>query len=80
MAEAPVLRDEAVDKAMPHPIPGASGTGFSDGDARPVAGSRRGSWDMSNMKPVEVAMPNHFFAERGLLSLLNRYEALAQIT
>ena len=27
-----------------------------------------------------VSMPNRFFAERGLLSLLPRYEALAQTT
>jgi hypothetical protein len=27
MAEAPVLRDEAVDKAMPHPIPGLQALG-----------------------------------------------------
>lgn len=59
---------------------GLRALGVSDGGARPVAGSRRGPWAMSNMKPVKIAMPNHFFAERGLLSLLNRYEALDQTT
>jgi len=59
---------------------GLRALGVSDQNARPVAGSRHGPWVMSNMKPVEVAMPNRFFAERGLLSLLPRYEALAQTT
>jgi group II intron reverse transcriptase/maturase len=59
---------------------GLRALGVSDGGARPVAGSRRGPWAMSNMKPVKIAMPNHFFAERGLLSLFNRYEALDQTT
>lgn len=59
---------------------GLRALGVSDGGARPVAGSRRGPWAMSNMKPVKVAMPNRFFAERGLLSLLNRYETLATTT
>lgn len=59
---------------------GLRALGVSDGGARPVAGSRRGPWAMSNMKPVKIAMPNHFFAERGLLSLLHRYEALDQTT
>jgi hypothetical protein len=59
---------------------GLRALGVSDGGARPVAGSRRGRWAMSDMKPVKVAMPNLFFAERGLLSLLNQYEALAPIT
>ena len=50
----------------------------SDWNARPVAASRKGPWAMSNMKPVKVAMPNRFFAERGLLSLLNHYGSLAK--
>jgi hypothetical protein len=33
---------------------------------------------MSNMKPVKVAMPNRFFAEQGLMSLLSCYEHLAK--
>jgi group II intron reverse transcriptase/maturase len=59
---------------------GLRALGVSDWGARPVAASRRGPWAMSNMKPVKVAMPNRFFAERGLLSLLIRYETLAQTT
>ena len=29
-------------------------------------------------KPLKVAMPNRFFAENGLLSLINNYESLAK--
>jgi len=58
---------------------GLRALGVSDKNARPVAASRKGPWVMSNMKPVKVAMPNRFFAERGLLSLLNHYESLAKI-
>jgi RNA-directed DNA polymerase len=59
---------------------GLRALGVSDYGARPVAGSRKGPWAMSNMKPVKVAMPNRFFAERGLLSLFNHYESLAKTT
>ena len=59
---------------------GLRALGVSDYGARPVAGSRKGPWPMSNMKPVKVAMPNRFFAERGLLSLLHHYESLAKTT
>jgi hypothetical protein len=42
-----------------------------------VAASRRGPWALSNTKPVKMATPNRFFAERGLFDLLGRrYEAL----
>jgi len=34
-----------------------------------TAVTRRGPWAMSNMKAFKVAMPNTFFAERGLLTL-----------
>jgi RNA-directed DNA polymerase len=54
--------------------------GVSPANAMSVAGSRRGPWALSNMKPVKVAMPNRFFAERGLLDLLGRYEALRKAT
>jgi len=50
--------------------------GVSDRNAKPVAGSRKGPWAMSNMKPVQVGMPNHFFAKRGLQPLLNQYNRL----
>jgi group II intron reverse transcriptase/maturase len=59
---------------------GLRALGVSDWGARPVAASRHGPWVLSNMKPVKVAMPNRFFAERGLLSLLSRYETLVQTT
>jgi hypothetical protein len=54
--------------------------GFGPANAMSVAGSRRGPWALSNMKPVKVAMPNRFFAERGLPNLLGRYEALRKAT
>jgi len=38
-------------------------------NARAFALSRRGPWVMSNLKTVKVAMPNRFFAERGLFTL-----------
>lgn len=50
--------------------------GVSPANAKPVAASRKGPWVMSNMKPVKVAMPNRFFAQRGLFDLLSQYEAL----
>jgi RNA-directed DNA polymerase len=50
--------------------------GVSDKNALPVAFSRKGPWAISNMKHVKVAMPNRFFAERGLLSLARHYESL----
>jgi hypothetical protein len=54
--------------------------GVSPVNATPVAGSRRGPWALSNMEPVKVAMPNRFFAERGILELLGQYEALRTAT
>ena len=54
--------------------------GVSPVNAMPVAGSRRGPWTLSNMKPVKVAMPNRFFAERGLFDLLGQYAALRKAT
>ena len=52
---------------------GLRALGVSDYGARPVAGSRKGPWAMSNMKPVKVAMPNRFFIGLGLLCLLDHY-------
>jgi hypothetical protein len=57
---------------------GLQSLGVSDWNARPVAASRKDPWAMSNMKPVKVAMPNRFFAERDLLCLFNHYESLAK--
>jgi group II intron reverse transcriptase/maturase len=45
-------------------------------DALAMAGSRKGPWALSNAKPLKVAMPNQFFAEQGLLSLLHQYRAV----
>ncbi len=50
--------------------------GVSDWHARPVAGSRKGPWVLSHIRPVRVAMPNRFFADKGLLFLLHCYESL----
>jgi hypothetical protein len=41
--------------------------------------SRKGPWAMSNMKPVKVAMPNRFYENKGLFSLLDHYEFLAEV-
>jgi group II intron reverse transcriptase/maturase len=43
--------------------------GVGDMEAKAFALSRHGPWVMSNLKPVKVAMPNIFFAERGLFTL-----------
>ena len=43
-----------------------------------IAVSRKGPWALSNAKPLKVAMPNSFFAEKGLICLQNRYEYLAK--
>ena len=59
---------------------GLRSLGVSDINARPVAASRKGPWVMSNMKPVKVALPNRYFAELGLLSLLNHYVSLEKTT
>jgi group II intron reverse transcriptase/maturase len=52
--------------------------GVSAANAGPVAGSHKGPWVMSNMKPVKVAMPNRFFADRGLLCLLDHHANLVK--
>jgi RNA-directed DNA polymerase len=57
---------------------GLRALGVSDKSARPVAGSHKGPWVMSNMKPVKVAMPNRFFTDLGLLSLLDHYGSLVK--
>lgn len=59
---------------------GLRALGVNDIPARCIAGSRKGPWALSNAKPVKVAMPNRFFAEMGLMFLLNRYESLVKIT
>jgi RNA-directed DNA polymerase len=43
--------------------------GVDPKNAALLALSRRGPWAMSNMKAFKMAMPNKFFAERGLLTL-----------
>ena len=48
--------------------------GVSSKGACGVAVSRKGPWALSNAKPVKVALSNRFFAEKGLLFLLDRYE------
>ena len=52
--------------------------GVNDYQARLVAGSRKGSWAVSNMKPLKVALSNRFFAQMGFVGLLNRYQALGK--
>jgi group II intron reverse transcriptase/maturase len=50
--------------------------GVSDKNARAIAGSRKGPWALSNAKPLKVAMPNQFFAQQGLLNLLDQHDAV----
>jgi RNA-directed DNA polymerase len=57
---------------------GLRALGVSHTSARPVAGSHKGPWAMSNMKPVKVAMPNRFFTDLGLLSLSDHYGSLVK--
>jgi len=52
---------------------GLRNLGVGEKGALSVAFSRRGPWAISNMKAVKVAMPNSFFAERGLLCLTQHY-------
>ena len=59
---------------------GLSNLGVNEKSALSVAFSRKGPWVISNMKPVKVAMPNSFFAERGLLSLSRYYDSLSKMT
>ena len=53
--------------------------GVGNKSACGVAASRKGPWALSNAKPLKVAMPNRFFAERGLICLQDRYAYLAKI-
>lgn len=53
--------------------------GVSRKQACGIAVSRKGPWVLSNAKPLKVAMSNSFFAEKGLIGLLNRYEYLVKI-
>ncbi len=48
---------------------GLNGLGVDPKQAASAAVSRRGPWAMSNMKAFKLAMPNKFFADRGLLAL-----------
>ena len=52
--------------------------GVYEKDARSVAAARSGPWAMSNMKPLKVAMPNRFFGEQGLFSLLNQHRLVGK--
>jgi RNA-directed DNA polymerase len=54
--------------------------GVNRRDALAMAASRKGPWGLSNAKPLKVAMPNQFFADQGLLSLLHQYEVLGKVT
>jgi len=54
--------------------------GVSAQGACGVAVSRKGPWALSNAKPVKVALSNRFFAEKGLLFLIDQYELKATTT
>jgi len=69
-----------VDKEMQLSYKGLNNPGVSEKSTLCMAFSRKGPWVISNMKPVKVAMPNSFFADRGLLSLVSHYEFLSKMT
>ena len=52
--------------------------GVNEYQARMVAGSRKGPWAMSNMKPLKIALSNRFLAGKGFSGLLNQYQALGK--
>jgi hypothetical protein len=54
--------------------------GVSGKGACGIAVSRKGPWALSNAKPVKVALPKRFFAEKGLLFLLDLYETKVTTT
>jgi RNA-directed DNA polymerase len=54
--------------------------GVSGKGACGIAVSRKGPWALSNSKPVKVALSNRFFAEKGLIFLLDQYELKATTT
>ena len=58
---------------------GLTALGVSPRAAGSIAASRRGPWALSNTKPIKVAMPNRFFAKKGLLYLFDRYESLVKV-
>ena len=58
---------------------GLTALGVNQRSAGSIAASRRGPWALSNAKPIKVAMPNRFFAEKGLLYLLYQYETLVKV-
>lgn len=58
---------------------GLTALGVNQRSACAIAVSRKGPWALSNAKPIKVAMPNRFFAEKGLLNLIDQYESLVKV-
>jgi RNA-directed DNA polymerase len=58
---------------------GLTALGLNQRAACGIAVSRKGPWALSNAKPIKVAMPNRFFAEKGLLFLFDQYESLVKV-
>jgi RNA-directed DNA polymerase len=52
--------------------------GVGKDQARVAAGSHKGPWALSNMKPLKIASSNRFFAERGYTGLLDQSQALGK--
>jgi RNA-directed DNA polymerase len=52
--------------------------GVNEGQARMAAGSRKGPWALSNMKPLKIALSNRFLAGKGFSGLLNQHQALGK--
>ena len=54
--------------------------GAGKDQARIAAGSSKGPWALSNMKPLKIALSNRFFAERGFLGLWGQAQTVGKTT
>jgi RNA-directed DNA polymerase len=54
--------------------------GVGKDQARIAAGSSKGPWALSNMKPLKIALSNRFFAERGFLGLWGQAQTVGKTT
>ncbi len=54
------------------------GLGVRDSLAKQVSGSSKGCWRLSTVKPVQIALSNSYWKQKGLVSLQERYSKLCQ--
>ena len=74
-----MLHGETVDQNCHTRFKNLVRLGVNEYQARMVAGSRKGPWAMSNMKPLKIALSNRFFAGKGFSSLLNQHQRSARL-